>query len=719
MKQTELDELLGKLTLEEKIGMIHGSGLFHTQGVDRLGIPPLYTSDGPMGCRMEYDDKKWFPIAYSNDYTSYLPSNTALAATWNPTLAYETGKVLGKEARGRGKDMILAPGINVQRSPLCGRNFEYMGEDPYLISQMVVPLIKGIEEQDVSACVKHFAVNNQETKRLEVDVEVDERALREIYFPGFEAAVKEAKVKSIMGAYNKLRGQFCCHNDYLLNKVLREEWGFEGITISDWGGVHDTKEAAYHGLDIEMSVTDDFDEYFMAQPLLEKVQSGEIKEEVIDEKIRHILYVMNELHMLDGERKAGAYNDFKDREQLLQVALESIVLLKNQDQILPIKREKNKTILVVGDNANRRQAPGGGSAEIKALYEVTPLLGITMAAGGNMKVLYEPGYDANTSGNIWDNPDAQSEAGQATSLQDTGKKVVIEKDPEVVKARNLLLKTRAIEAAKKADMVIYVGGLNHIQDTEGQDRENMKLPYDQEALISDLLDANENTVLAMVAGSPVDMTAFEKKAKAIVYSWYAGMEGGTALGKVLFGDFNPCGKLPETFPKSEQDCSAHNIGEFPGDDVVRYKEGIFVGYRYYDSYDVEVQYPFGFGLSYTTFALSNLSLKEMHTQDDKKTFEITLQVENTGNQTGAETVQLYVGAKSKEIERAKKELKAFQKVTLEPGEKKEVTLNISKEAFRYYNVSTMQFEVEDGDYEIMVGTSVNNIMLTDIVQIKG
>lgn len=718
MNQEQLKELADKLTLEEKIGMIHGSGLFHTEGVERLGIPPLYTSDGPMGCRMEYDDRKWFPIAYSNDYTSYLPSNTALAATWNPSLAYETGKVLGKEARGRGKDMILAPGINVQRSPLCGRNFEYMGEDPYLISQMVVPLIKGIEEQDVSACVKHYAVNNQETKRLEVDVEVDERALREIYLPGFEAAVKEANVKSIMGAYNKLRGRFCCHNDYLLQKILREEWGFQGITISDWGGVHDTIEAATFGLDIEMSVTDNFDEYYMAAPLLEKVKSGEIPEALIDEKIEHILYVMNELHMLDGERNPGAYNDYRDREKLLQVALESIVLLKNEQNILPIKRDKNKTILVVGDNANRRQAPGGGSAEIKALYEVTPLLGITMAAGGNMKVLYEPGYDANTSGNIWDNPDADSEAGQATSLQDTGKKIVIEKDPQVVKERNQLLKERAIEAAKKADMVIYVGGLNHIQDTEGADREDMKLPYEQEDLILSLLNANENTVIAMVAGSPVTMTAFEKKAKAIVYSWYAGMEGGTALGKVLFGDYNPCGKLPETFPISEKDCSAHHIGEFPGDDVVRYKEGIFVGYRYYDTFQKPVQYPFGYGLSYTSFALSNLQVKEADKINQKQQWNITLDIENTGAYPGAETVQIYVGCESKKVERSAKELKAFQKVFLQPGEKKEITLSISEDAFRYYDTERMEFVVEPASYQIMVGTSVSDIMSTKVICVK-
>ena len=716
MKVNEIKELIQAMTLDEKIGMIHGSGIFHNAGVERLNIPEINFSDGPMGVRMSYQDTKWFASGYSEDYTSYLPSNTALAATWNRKLAYETGRVLGKEARGRGKDMILAPGINVQRTPLCGRNFEYMGEDPYLIAEMVVPLIKGIEENDVAACVKHFAVNNQETRRLDVDVQVDERALREIYLPGFEAAVKKANVKALMGAYNKLRGQFCCHNEYLLQDILRNEWGFKGITVSDWGGVHDTKEAALNGLDIEMSVTDNFDIYYMADALKKAITDGEIPLSAIDEKIEHILYVMNELHMLEGERNPGLYNDCRDRENLLKVAEESVVLLKNEEHILPIIPEKNMKILVVGDNANRKHATGGGSAEIKALYEVTPLLGITMAAGGNVKVTYEPGYDANTNANIWENPDDIEQAGQATSLLDMGKSHLLEKDPAVLAEKNKMLANKAVQAAGKADIVIFVGGLNHIHDTEGQDRESLKLPYDQETLIERLLQANKNTILVINAGSPVDMRSFEANVKAIVYSWYAGMEGGTALGRILFGQTNPSGKLPETFPVKIEDCGAHKLGEFPGEDKIHYNEGIYVGYRYYDTNKIKPAYAFGYGLSYTTFQIEDDGMMIQGTSDS---IAVTshVKVTNTGKVTGSETIQLYVRAKNSKVERPDKELKAFEKVFLNPGETKVLSLTLDKDAFRYYDVNLKSFVTESGEYEILVGNSSDNLVFTEKITV--
>jgi len=716
MKVNEIKELIQAMTLDEKIGMIHGSGIFHNAGVERLNIPEINFSDGPMGVRMSYQDTKWFASGYSEDYTSYLPSNTALAATWNRKLAYETGRVLGKEARGRGKDMILAPGINVQRTPLCGRNFEYMGEDPYLIAEMVVPLIKGIEENDVAACVKHFAVNNQETRRLDVDVQVDERALREIYLPGFEAAVKKANVKALMGAYNKLRGQFCCHNEYLLQDILRNEWGFKGITVSDWGGVHDTKEAALNGLDIEMSVTDNFDSYYMADALKKAITDGEIPLSAIDEKIEHILYVMNELHMLEGERNPGLYNDCRDRENLLKVAEESVVLLKNEEHILPIIPEKNMKILVVGDNANRKHATGGGSAEIKALYEVTPLLGITMAAGGNVKVTYEPGYDANTNANIWENPDDIEQAGQATSLLDMGKSHLLEKDPAVLAEKNKMLANKAVQAAGKADIVIFVGGLNHIHDTEGQDRESLKLPYDQETLIERLLQANKNTILVINAGSPVDMRSFEANVKAIVYSWYAGMEGGTALGRILFGQTNPSGKLPETFPVKIEDCGAHKLGEFPGEDKIHYNEGIYVGYRYYDTNKIKPAYAFGYGLSYTTFQIEDDGMMIQGTSDS---IAVTshVKVTNTGKVTGSETIQLYVRAKNSKVERPDKELKAFEKVFLNPGETKVLSLTLDKDAFRYYDVNLKSFVTESGEYEILVGNSSDNLVFTEKITV--
>lgn len=419
MTKDKIEKLIAQLTLQEKVDMIHGNDFFSTKGVERLGIPPFKTSDGPRGVRKDFRNVSWKEVGLSYDYVSYLPCNTALAATWNRALAHCTGKLLGKEARGRDKDMILAPGINIMRSPLCGRSFEYMGEDPYLVSELVVPLIQGVEENDVAACVKHYAANNQETRRLEVDVEVSERALREIYLPGFEAAVKKGKVKGIMGAYNKLHGTHCCHHKYLFEEVLRKEWGFEGITISDWGGVHDTKEALLNGLDMEMSVTNDFENYYMANPMIQMIEHGEVDKKTaiakIDGKVRHILNVMNKLHMLEGERNAGGYNDYNDKATLRQAARESIVLLKNEKNILPLDKKKIKKLLVVGENANRQHAPGGGSAEIKALYEITPLMGIHMVLGGNTEVVYKPGYYNEDIGNIWANT-GDSENGQADSL---------------------------------------------------------------------------------------------------------------------------------------------------------------------------------------------------------------------------------------------------------------------------------------------------------------
>ncbi len=704
MTQEQLKELLAQLTLDEKIDMIHGGSLFGTHAIERLGIPELMTSDGPMGVRMQYERTKWIPVGNSSDYTSYLPSNTALAATWNTQLAYETGQILGKETRGRGKDMILAPGINILRSPLCGRNFEYMGEDPYLAGEMAAPLVKGIEENDVSSCVKHFAVNNQEHHRLSVNVELSERALQEIYLPAFKKAVKQGGAKAIMGAYNKLRGQHCCHNEYLLKKVLREDWGFTGVTVSDWGGVHDTMEAANNGLDLEMSVTDNFNEYYMADPLKAAVQSGEVDEAVIDEKVLHILNLMNDLHMLDGERKRGMYNDYADREKMLETARQSVVLLENNG-ILPLKREKGKKILVVGDNARRQQAPGGGSAEIKALYEISPLLGIAMAAGGDVEVIYEQGYALESSGNIWDSD--RKESWQATSLNQEAIDLndMVEYMSEELKARNALLADRAVKAAAGADVVIYVGGLNHDHDTEGKDRKSMKLPYEQDQLIQRLLAANPNTVLVMMAGSPVDMTGFKDQVPALVYYWYSGMEGARALGEILFGDVNPSGRLPETLPLRDEDVPAMVYGEFPGvDDVVHYNEGIYVGYRYYETKKVPVAYPFGYGLSYTNFTKKNLTVD----CDANGQLRISLDIENTGTMDGYETVQIYVHSEDNEIDRPVKELRGFTKVYVKAGETEHVTLELGAESFTYFDEEQDCFVAKQGNYIVYAASHASD-----------
>lgn len=727
MTNERIEELIQELTLQEKADMIHGNELFATKGVERLGIPPFVTSDGPMGVRKDFKKDTWSDIGLSYDTVSYLPSNTALAATWNRELAYETGKILGKETRGRGKDMILAPGINIMRTPLCGRSFEYMGEDPCLAAQMAVPLIKGIEENDVSSCVKHFALNNQETRRLDVNVEVSERALREIYLPAFEAAVKKGKAKGIMGAYNKLRGQHCCHNDYLLNQILRGEWGFDGIVVSDWGGVHDTQEALTNGLDMEMSVTNDFNEYFMADPLIRLIEEGKVDREAalarIDEKVRHILRVMNALHMLDGERSAGTYNDIRDKEAIRQTARESVVLLKNDKGILPLDSKKIRKLLVVGDNANRMQAPGGGSAEIKALYELTPLTGFHMVLGGNTEITYKTGYFNDDIGNIWADT-SESGNGQADSLNqdkpehaaaEAGKKEAEAQKRAYRKEKNEQCMREALEAAKDADAVIYVGGLTHDYDTEGQDRTDMRLPYEQDRLISELLAVRPDTVVIIQAGSPVDMSAWVDKADTLCYSWYAGMEGGYALAEVVFGLVNPSGRLPETFPVSEKDCPAVVLGEFPGGDSVSYGEDIFVGYRYYDTYDVKTAFPFGYGLSYTDFILSGLSAKVLEDTAESKRVEVRFGISNIGDRAGAEVAQVYVADKFPKVRKPAKELRAFEKIYLEPGETKQVALELDINAFSYYDEESRRFKVDAGDYMILLARSAEEVVdVTDV-----
>ncbi len=779
-KQTlrnEAEALMRKLTLEEKIGMIHGAELFCTAPVERLGIPALVMSDGPMGVRQEFEPDNWKSVGNHDDYVTYLPCNSALAATWNRELARAAGEVLGAEARGRGKDVILGPGVNIKRSPLCGRNFEYFSEDPFLTKEMAVPYIQGVQNWDVAACVKHFAVNNQETQRLWVDVKIDDKALREIYLPAFYDAVKKGGSYTIMGAYNRLYGEHCCQSDFLLNQVLRKEWDYDGVVISDWGGVHDTAEAAKSQLDIEMSVTSDFDQYFMAEPLrklieereepttVQSADGGHTREETaeeerrmpgktvdeeehrilaknaeedsqtqgksmdeeerrilakaVDEKVVRILMLMMRLHMLGGERKSGAYNTPEHRQAALDVARESVVLLKNDAGILPFSPEDTKEVLVIGENADLQHAPGGGSAEIKALYEITPLMGIKMLLGGNAKVTYVKGYcqdpkeegtETNWQETSLENggggvgktsggddlresgrdaageaeqgnsmQDAAAEAEQGNSMQDAAAETAqgncmqnaAGNDAASLAQYRRQLREEAVRKAKEFDRVIFVGGLNHEYDCEGNDRADMKLPYGQDILIQELLQANPNTVIVMVGGSPVEMGSWVSRADSLVWSWYAGMEGGRALAEVLFGRINPSGKLPESFYKTHTDCSAHAWGQFAETESVDYAEGIFVGYRYLDARGIEPEFCFGHGLSYTSFAYEAAGLIE----EDGKVYA-DCRVTNTGNMAGKETVQVYLAPKNRKEDEAVQQLKGFEKVYLEPGESKTVRIEV-------------------------------------------
>ena len=683
-RKDQVKKILKELTLDEKIGMIHGAQLFQTAGVERLGIPPLKFSDGPMGVRQEFEPDSWATINHTDDYVTYMPCISALAATWNRKLSSDMGNVLGEEFRGRGKDMLLGPGVNIKRSPLCGRNFEYFSEDPYLTKEMAVPYIQGVQNWDVAACVKHFAVNNQETERFWVNVEIDEDVLRKIYLPAFHDAVTEGDVYAVMGAYNKIRDEHCCQSDFLLKDILREEWGFEGVVVSDWGAVHDTEKAANSQLDVEMSVTSDFDDYFMANPLKKKIEAGEISEEVVDQKVLHILELMIRLHMLDGKRKSGAYNTPEHRQKALEIAEESVILLKNEDHTLPLKKEELKKILLVGRNAEEIHSNNGGSAEIKALYEITPLMGLKTHLGGNVQVDYIEGYEK----------DPKKEEGdtnwQETSLENGGGSVKQQQEDEALKEKRAAMRKAAVEKAKEYETVIYIGGLDHDHDSEGNDRPDMKLPYEQDELIKELLEVKPDMPVVLIGGTPVEMGEWIDQAKAVVWGWYAGMEGGNAMAEVLLGEINPSGKLPETFYKTLSDCSAHCIGEFPGTDKVRYAEGIYVGYRYNDKFHIEPQFCFGHGLSYTTFEYSNLAL-------DRTNRAITLCVKNTGDVEGSEIVQVYVHRENEPD--IIKELAGFEKVSLKPGEEKQITVNV---------------EIENGfTCRFFVGSSSRDIRLMD------
>ena len=732
--ENEINQLTAKLTLEEKIIMLHGCGLFRTGEVDRLGIPSIRMSDGPMGVRQEFPDANWIPCGLSDDYVSYLPSNSALAATWNPERAYAGGQVLGEEARGRGKDVILAPGINIKRDPLCGRNFEYMSEDPCLIESMVVPFIKGVQENDVAACVKHFAVNNQETERLAVDTLVDERTLREIYLPGFKAAVQEAGSYSLMNAYNKFRGVFCSESKELLDDILREEWGYDGTIISDWGAVHSTKETAESSMDIEMSVTYNFDDYYFAKPLLEAVKKGEVAEADLDKKIKNILRMMYRLKMLGEEapeRKCGAYNTYEHQQKTLQTAKEAIVLLKNEDKVLPITKERlaiektstpdadglfsarKKKIAVIGINASYQHAGGGGSAEIKAFYEISPLLGLRQQMGGNVRMEYARGYY------IPGKKDVNEVNWQEASLErrvmgvedpDSEEQKALRKEIEENRAR---LREEVVNLAKDADEVIFVGGLNHDYDTEGRDRDDMRLPYGQDELIEALLDVNPNTIVVIVAGSPVEMP-WADRAKAIVWSYFSGMETGNALAEILLGKVSPSAKLPETFPVRYTDTVTCKNGEFGKTDVVEYKEGVFVGYRYYEKEQVKPAFAFGYGLSYTSFDIKDLQVKAVGNADSdlKDTVvTVTASVTNTGDMAGAEVVQCYVADPECSVERPVKELRGYAKVFLNPGETKTVTIDLPAQAFAFYDVEKKDFTVEAGSFVVYVGNASDNCKL--------
>ena len=733
-REKEIDKLIKKLTLDEKIAMIHGASLFRSGEVARLGIPAIETSDGPMGVRAEFLDDRWILVGNQDDMVTYLPSNSALASSWNTDLAREMGHVLGAEARGRGKDVILAPGINIKRDPLCGRNFEYMSEDPVLTKAFAVPFIQAVQENDVAACVKHFAANGQETDRLMVDEEIDERTLYELYLPAFKAAVQEAGAYSVMGAYNKVNGVHCCENKKLLDEILRKEWGFDGAVISDWGGVHKTKEAAECSMDLEMSIFPDFDDYKLANPLKALIEKGEISVDTGDAKVRNLLRMMYRLKMIGSkkdDRKAGAYNKPEHREAVLRGAQESMILLKNENRILPLDAKKIKKLAVIGANAVTQHSYGGGSAEIKALYEICPLAGLRMYLGGNVRVSYAQGYyvpqNKAEEGENWQvasvdedrNPDMGKAGRDEVSDSENRRRgeeerlAKLEREKAEAHEKNEKLFAEALEMAKDADVVIFVGGLNHEYDVEGCDRPDMKLPYEQDMLIEALLKVRKDVILTFVGGSPVEMP-WREQAQTILWSYYAGMETGNALAQIIFGEVNPSGKLAETFPVRYEDCAAAKNGQFGKWGNIVLEEGLYCGYRHFDRQRIKPAFCFGHGLSYTSFEYSGLTMKAEKGKDVKLTFS----VKNTGKLAGAEAVQIYIAPIAAQVDRPDKELKAFSKVELGAGRSKKISLTLKQEDFMYYDVQLRKFIADAGDYEILVGASCEDIRLRGIATLS-
>ena len=689
--EERVEDALSRMTLDEKIAICHAQSKFSTPGCQRLGIPEIWMSDGPHGVRMEFDWDDWTHAGWTNDSCTALPALTCLAASFNPELAFEYGNVIGEEARFRKKDIILGPGVNIYRTPLSGRNFEYMGEDPYLSSTLVVPYVKGLQQNGVAACAKHFALNNQEKWRDHINVVVSDRALNEIYLPAFKAAVTKGGIWAIMGSYNKYKNQYCSHNDTLINKILKGDWKFDGVVVTDWGSAHDTYEAAMYGLDIEMGswtngltwgLSSAYNNYYMAEPLKKKIVAGEIPVSVLDEKVRRILRLCFRTNM-NRFRPFGSFQTEEHAQVAQKVAEEGIVLLKNDKNILPIVKGKYKKIAVIGENAVKQLTEGGGSSELKPKVVISPLQGMKDCYGDAVE--FSLGYASgapNYSNELPSGLDADS------------------------------LRRAAVDLAARSEIVVYFGGLNKnfTQDCEGDDRRFYHLPFGQDQLLEEMLKVNKNIVVVIISGNAVDMP-WEKKVPAIVQSWYLGSYAGTATANVLSGKVNPSGKMPFSCPMKLEDNSAHYFGErsYPGvDSTVYYMDDILVGYRWHDTKKIKPRYAFGYGLSYTTFKYGEISVdKDVCSSTD--TVRVSLEVENTGNVDGAECVQFYVGQKSPSVVRPVKELKGFKKVFLKAHEKQVVTIDLPVETFAFYDEPTQKWKVEADTYTISAAAASDDV----------
>ena len=696
--EERVEDALSRMTLEEKVALTHAQSKFSSAGVPRLGIPELWHTDGPHGIRPEVLWDEWDQAGWTNDSCTAFPALVNLAATWDRDLSHLYGECIGAEARYRKKDILLGPGVNMGRTPLNGRTFEYMGEDPYLAGELVVPYVQGVQDNGVAACVKHFAVNNQEVRRTATSSNLDDRTLYEIYLPAFRKAVQEGGTWAIMGSYNLYNGQFNCHNKKLLCDILKGEWGFDGVVISDWGGCRDDDEAITNGLDIEMgtwtnglrgAASDSYANYHLANPYLERLRDGRATEEVLDDKARRILRTVFRTSM-SPEQHFGSFTSPEHFAAARKIAADGIVLLKN-DGTLPLNPADGVRILVVGENAYKMMVVGGGSSNLKTKYEIIPLDALHEAFDGKASVVWERGY-----------------VGDVTTDYN---KVVTGQDLSESRSAQQLL-SDAVSAAKDADYVIYMGGLNKSrnQDNEGTDRLDIVLPYGQDVLIEALAEVSDKLVVVNISGSPVAMP-WASKANAIVQAWYGGSESGHALVDVLTGAVNPSGKLPFTMPLALADGPLKTERQYPGIQEEGkqwwqeyYDEGVFIGYRWYDTQNIPVQYPFGHGLSYTTFDLSNASVKP-----SGKGWTVSATLENTGDVPGAEVVQLYIADTEASVPRPVKELKGFEKIYLQPGEKRQVKFNIGLEDLSFFDAASHAWVAEPGEFKALLGTSSADI----------
>ena len=733
--EKRISEIIGNMTLEEKIEMLHGKHYFTSEGVAAQGIADMNYADGPFGIREEMEPLSWNPLHWTTDSATFFPTGSALAATWSPELAYKYGTGMAREARLRGKDMILGPAINIQRIPTGGRTYEYLSEDPYLSSVLSVGYTRGVQDNGVAVCVKHFALNNQETNRGSVNVIVSPRAMREIYLPPFEATVVEGNAFGVMAAYNKINGTWCAENPVLLDQILRKDWGFKGMVISDWGGTHSTVGSVTAGLNVEMPSKD-----YMGQALLDSVKAGVVSEKVIDQRVREILRVRLAVEPVPADKANKVMTAQPEDAQITyEVASQSVVLLKNQNNLLPIDLSKVKKIAVIGDNADKKMANGGVGAGVKALYEITPLAGLKNRIGGNAQIVYAQGYTSQQARGGFGGFGGFGRRGGAPA--NTSK-------PDDTAAK---LKDEAVKAAKGADIVLFIGGDNRQHETEGSDRRNMDLPYNQEDVLEAVAAVNPNVVFIAVAGAPVDLNRVQACCPAIVQSWFNGTEGGNALADILLGKISPSGRLPFSYPIKLEDSPAYATGSFPQTDApinqdvfvslvqkddkaeemlkgatgrgtALYSEDLLVGYRWFDTKQKPVMYPFGYGLGYSDIEYTDFSLvtetpnHESYKDGDRIMFSITLK--NNGKYDQFDVPQVYVHRVDSKVEWPYKELKAFGKYKVPAGQSLNEGLIIPVEDLKYWDEEKHDWVLEPGKIELLLAHDAGNVVAKLEVEIR-